>query len=61
MKLEAQWILEGKPVCEKFVVEQGEDVKYTAQKAGGLKLLVTGSKRNYVTETRESNCVDVCT
>jgi hypothetical protein len=60
MKLEAQWIVDGQPVCEKFEVEQGEKVKYTAQKVGELQLQVTGSKRNYVTETRESNCIDVC-
>jgi hypothetical protein len=60
MKLEAQWVVDGQPVCEKFAVEQGEKVKYTAQKAGELQLLVTGSKRNYDTETRESNCIDVC-
>jgi enterochelin esterase-like enzyme len=60
VKLEAQWIVDGEPVCQKFAVKQGETVKYKVQKAGDLQLLVTGSKRNYVTETRESNCVDVC-
>jgi hypothetical protein len=35
-------------------------VKYKVQNAGDLQLLVTGWKRNYLTETRESNCVDVC-
>lgn len=59
VKIEAQWVIDGKPVCEKFAAEQGEKVKYTVQKAGDLQLMVTGSKRNYVTETRESNSVDV--
>jgi hypothetical protein len=59
MKLEAQWIIDGKPDCDVFVVEQGEDVKYKVEKAGELQFLVTGSKRNYVTETRKSECVDV--
>jgi hypothetical protein len=59
MKLEAQWVVDGKADCEVFEVKQGESVKYTVQKACELQFVVTGSKRNYVTETRESDCVDV--
>lgn len=59
MKLEAQWVVDGKPDCELFEVKQGEVVEYKVQQAGELQLLVTGSKRNYATETRQSNCVEV--
>jgi hypothetical protein len=59
VELEAQWFINGQPVCEKFGVKQGERVEYDVQKAGDLQLLVTGGKRNYATETRQSNCVDV--
>jgi hypothetical protein len=59
MKLEAQWVVDGKADCEVFLVKQGEIVTYKVQKAGDLQLVVTGSKRNYVTETRESDCIDV--
>jgi hypothetical protein len=59
MKLEAQWVVDGKADCEVFLVKQGESVTYKLQKAGDLQLVVTGSKRNYVTETRESDCIDV--
>jgi hypothetical protein len=60
MKLEAQWIVDGKPACETFTVMKGGKIEYTPQEAGKLQLSVTGSKRNYVTETRWSNGVDVC-
>lgn len=53
--LKAQWALDGKPTCEKFDVKQGIIVAYKPGKKGNLQLWVTGSKRNYVTETRQSN------
>ncbi|KAH5597515.1 hypothetical protein HBI45_168200 [Parastagonospora nodorum] len=60
MKLEAQWFIDGKPLCEKFAVKQGGKVKHTVQTTGDLQLFVSGSKRNYATEMRASNCVQVC-
>tara|TARA_R110002003_G_scaffold176_2_gene14305 strand:+ start:9182 stop:11263 length:2082 start_codon:yes stop_codon:yes gene_type:complete len=57
--LEAQWVLDGKPACEKVCVEQGEVLRYRPGKKGALALWVTGAKRNYVTETRKSGVVFV--
>ncbi|KAH9876584.1 hypothetical protein J1614_003715 [Plenodomus biglobosus] len=52
--LKAQWIVDGRPVCDKFHVENGETIAYTPARKGGLQLSVTGQKRNYPTETRQS-------
>lgn len=57
--LTAYWAADGEADCEVFEVKQGECVKFTVSKKGALQLLVTGKKRNYVTETRKSNTVDV--
>ncbi|CAO2655523.1 Nn.00g043260.m01.CDS01 [Neocucurbitaria sp. VM-36] len=57
--LKAQWVVDGRPVCEHFEVKQCDTVKYKAEKKGKLQLWVTGSKRNYHTETRYSNIVRV--
>ncbi|KAJ4371155.1 hypothetical protein N0V83_004371 [Neocucurbitaria cava] len=57
--LKAQWVVDGRPICEKFKVKACDTVKYKAEKKGKLQLLVTGSKRNYKTETRYSNAVTV--
>jgi hypothetical protein len=57
--LEAQWVLDGLPACEKVCVEQGEVLRYRPGKKGVLELWVTGTKRNYVTETRKSGVVFV--
>ena len=57
--LEAQWVVDGKADCEVFEVKQDEKVTYKVQEKGALQLWVTGSKRNYVTETRKSNSVYV--
>ncbi|KAF2631336.1 hypothetical protein BU25DRAFT_488727 [Macroventuria anomochaeta] len=57
VRLSAQWILNSKPACEYFRVEQGESVNYTPTAKGHVQLLVTGEKRNYVTETRKSQRV----
>ncbi|KAF1837868.1 hypothetical protein BDW02DRAFT_565596 [Decorospora gaudefroyi] len=59
VKLIAQWLLDRKPVCVSFSVEQGAVVKYTPTAKGYVQLLVTGEKRNYVTETRKSKRVFV--
>ena len=53
VKLTAQWILNSKPMCEPFSVEQSASVKYAPTAKGHVQLLVTGEKRNYVTETRK--------
>jgi hypothetical protein len=57
MKLEAQWIVGGKPSEETFGVEQGEKVTYSGRKKGSLQIEVTGTKRGYADETRKSNIV----
>jgi hypothetical protein len=57
VKLTAQWILNGKPACETFAAKQGTKVTYTPTAKGHVQLLVTGEKRNYVTETRKSQRV----
>jgi hypothetical protein len=57
VKLSAQWTLNGKPVCEPLSVEHGAEVGYAPTSKGHLQLLVTGEKRNYVTETRRSERV----
>ncbi|KAF2026037.1 hypothetical protein EK21DRAFT_75076 [Setomelanomma holmii] len=59
VRLEAQWAVDGKPVCEKFCVSKGEVVKYKPGKKGSLGLWVEGKKRNYETEVRKSNTVYV--
>lgn len=57
VNLTAQWILNSKPACEPFSVEQGGNTTYTPTAKGHALLLVTGEKRNYVTETRKSQRV----
>ncbi|KAI4624808.1 uncharacterized protein J4E87_005288 [Alternaria ethzedia] len=57
VKLTAQWILNSKPACEAFSVEQGASVKYAPTAKGHIQLHVTGEKRNYATETRKSERV----
>ncbi|KAF2973150.1 hypothetical protein GQX73_g440 [Xylaria multiplex] len=58
--LQAQWVVNGRPSGASFAVKQGESVRYTSTTKGkrfDLKLRVTGTKRNYKDETRESNSV----
>ncbi|KAF2999224.1 hypothetical protein E8E13_001622 [Curvularia kusanoi] len=55
--LSAQWLLNSKPVCEPFSVEQGASLRYAPTAKGHVQLAVTGKKRNYVTETRKSQRV----
>jgi hypothetical protein len=57
--LKAQWAINGKPTCEQFEVKQGTTVTYKPNGRGKLQLWVTGSKRNYATETRKSKKVAV--
>jgi len=57
--LTAQWMISGHPACEPFSVKQGATVQYIPQKTGELQLWITGSKRNYMTETRKSSSVIV--
>ena len=59
VKLTAQFFLNSKPVCEAFSVQQGTSVQYKPTAKGHVQLLVTGRKRNYVTETRKSERVVV--
>ncbi|KAK0946484.1 hypothetical protein LTR29_001952 [Friedmanniomyces endolithicus] len=55
MKLQAQWIFNGRPVGKPFAVKQGDNV--TLDKIWKVQLAVTGRKRGYVDETRYSNTV----
>lgn len=58
--LEAQWVINGKPVCESFDVAQGQTLTYTPEathKHSYLQLWVTGRKIGYLEETRQSNGV----
>lgn len=57
--LKAQWTLNGKPTCEGFDVKQGATITYKPVTKGELQLSVTGSKRNYATETRQSGKITV--
>ncbi|OAL42979.1 hypothetical protein IQ07DRAFT_593491 [Pyrenochaeta sp. DS3sAY3a] len=57
--LEAQWKVDGKPACKPFQVAQFEKISYKPDKKGQLQLWVTGSKRNYPTETRHSESIHV--
>lgn len=57
--LAAQWVFNGKPSSKSFAVKQGEKLEYAPKREGQLHLKVTGSKRNYATETRRSNSVTV--
>ncbi|KAI8625137.1 Alpha/Beta hydrolase protein [Xylariaceae sp. FL1651] len=62
VKLQAQWVVNGKPSGASFAVEQGDLVRYTSTTKGkkvDVKLRVTGTKRNYDDETRESNIITV--
>ncbi|TGJ81109.1 hypothetical protein E0Z10_g7662 [Xylaria hypoxylon] len=58
--LQAQWVVNGHPSGASFAVKQGGLVRYASTTKGKrfeLKLRVTGTKRNYKDETRESNSV----
>jgi hypothetical protein len=57
VKLTAQWILNSRPACGPFSVAQGSNATYVPTAKGHVQLLVTGEKRNYVTETRKSQRV----
>ncbi|GAP91902.1 hypothetical protein SAMD00023353_7200500 [Rosellinia necatrix] len=62
--LQAQWVVDGRASGAAFAVRQGDVVRYAAPTAKSsrrfeLKLRVTGTKRNYEDETRESNTVVV--
>lgn len=63
MSLTAMWAVNGQSASKGFKVEQGMDVKYPTLQTGGapynLSLWVMGEKRNYETETRMSNTVQV--
>ncbi|KAI1825548.1 Alpha/Beta hydrolase protein [Xylaria intraflava] len=60
--LTAQWVVDGRPRGSSFAVAQGKEISYVpGAKKGGftLALRVTGTKRNYKDETRESTGVMV--
>ena len=55
MSLEAMWVVNGKQSGKPFEVEHGQVVSYSPSKGCQLQLYVTGKKRGYQTETRQSN------
>ncbi|EME78133.1 uncharacterized protein MYCFIDRAFT_145871 [Pseudocercospora fijiensis CIRAD86] len=61
VKLQAQWFIDGKPYGEALDVQQADVVVFepAASVAAGrrMQLRVTGRKRGYVEETRQSNVV----
>jgi enterochelin esterase-like enzyme len=59
MRLKAHWVVNGKRASKVVSVKQGVIVKYKVKKMGFLQLSVTGTKRNYVDETRLSDGIDV--
>ena len=62
VSLEAYWVVNGNPSCKPFEVVQGELLTYmpeTSSKRSFLQLWVTGRKRGYVEETRQSNGIAV--
>ncbi|KAH9894547.1 Alpha/Beta hydrolase protein [Xylariomycetidae sp. FL2044] len=59
VKLEAQWLVDGKPKGHSFEVAQGQTLKYTPCWKRPVELEVTGRKRGYVDETRKSNTVEL--
>lgn len=59
MKLEAQWVVDGKAKGKIFKVKQGEVVAYKSKKTCNLQLAITGRKRGYKDETRHSGSVAI--
>ncbi|KAI1432823.1 Alpha/Beta hydrolase protein [Xylaria sp. CBS 124048] len=60
--LQAQWVVNGRPSGESFKVTQGKVIKYVPnikEENFELTLRITGTKRNYKDETRESSIVVV--
>lgn len=57
MVLTAQWLVDGQPNGEAFVVTEGAMAVFTGEQTGSLELEVTGRKRDYTDETRKSNAV----
>lgn len=60
--LEAQWLVNGKPVGQIMEVAQGEELSYapmTATKRSSIQLQVMGRKLGYVDETRKSNGIQL--
>jgi hypothetical protein len=55
--LEALWVIGGKPAGPPFGVKQGQTLSYSLSDGSSLLLNVTGKKRGYETETRQSNTV----
>lgn len=60
MVLYVQWIVDGKPSGDAYVVVEGNTAEYRGPKTGTLALEVTGRKRDYVDETRRTNTVSFC-
>ncbi|CZT16150.1 uncharacterized protein RCC_01991 [Ramularia collo-cygni] len=58
VKLQAQWIVDGKAVGKAFKVTKDEQVVYKSKRACTLQLAVTGRKRGYVDETRKSGTIE---
>lgn len=60
MSLKAVWVVNGKKSGEAFDAHRGRSVSFRVPaRAKTVKLAVTGSKRGYKTETRESEVIHV--
>ncbi|KAK3070567.1 hypothetical protein LTR53_010226 [Teratosphaeriaceae sp. CCFEE 6253] len=57
VKLQARWVVNGKPYGKAFAVKQGDTAKYTPWRRQKVQLSVVGRKRGYADETRYSNSV----
>lgn len=57
VQLTAQWLVDGKPATGLFRVNAGEKLSYRLPDGSSLRLNVTGKKRGYETETRQSQTV----
>ena len=58
VKLDAQWVVDEKPAGSPFGVRQDQTLSYKVPDGSSLRLDVTGTKRGYETETRQSNTVN---
>lgn len=57
VRLSALWEVDGKLVGEAVVSDKEQSLSYTLPEGSSLKLLVTGTKRGYETETRQSETI----
>ncbi|KAF4556815.1 Hypothetical protein D9617_1g086970 [Elsinoe fawcettii] len=60
VKLEAQWVVDRRPAGRSFDVKAGQKVEFRPDRdVRDLQIRVTGTKRGYRTETRQSNSLRI--